>query len=434
MLVPSSLPLFIKMEQTMPEYTAPRGTNDVLPSESPRWQYLEGRFRETCALYGYSELRTPTFEHTDLFTRNLGETTDVVSKEMYTFEDRGGRSITLRPEGTAPAVRAYVQNNLGANLPVNKVYYIGRIFRYERPQAGRYREHTQMGIEAFGSIDPAIDAEVISLATSFYKSLGLAKFDLQINSIGCPDCRPAYRQALMDYANERLDKLCPTCLRRYEQNPMRMLDCKDPSCKEVLADAPRLPDHLGPECREHFEKVQQYLRELGIEFTVAPRLVRGFDYYTKTAFEFSSGELGAQNALGGGGRYDNLVEEIGGQPTPGIGFGLGIERLVITLDSLGIQLPVTTGVRVFIATMGDAARTVAVKLLYELRNKGVSGDMDYTGRSLKAQMKMADKLGARSVVILGDDEIVKGTATIRDMASSEQRTVPLAELGEELEG
>lgn len=412
----------------MPEYTVPRGTNDLLPSESPKWLYVEGKFRDTCALYGFKELRTPTFEHTDLFTRNLGETTDVVSKEMYTFEDRGGRSITLRPEGTAPAVRAYVQHNLGANLPVNKVYYVGRIFRYERPQAGRYREHTQMGIEAFGSIDPAIDAEVISLAVRFYESIGLSRFDLRINSIGCPDCRPAYRQALMDYAKERLDKLCPTCLRRYEQNPMRMLDCKESTCKDALADAPKLPDHLGPECKEHFEKVQQYLGELGIEFVVDPRLVRGFDYYTKTAFEFYSSELGAQNALGGGGRYDNLVQEIGGQPTPAIGFGLGIERLMITLESLGVELPIETGVRVFIATMGDAAHAAAVKLLYELRSKDISGDMDYTGRSLKAQMKMADKLGAKQVVIIGEDEIANGIATIRDMASSEQRTVPLAEL------
>ncbi len=433
MRVLSSLRLHLT-ELIMPEYTAPRGTNDVLPSETPKWLYVEGKFRETCALYDYHELRTPTFEHTDLFTRNLGETTDVVSKEMYTFQDRGGRSITLRPEGTAPAVRAYVQHNLGAMLPVNKIYYVGRIFRYERPQAGRYREHTQMGIEAFGSMDPAIDAEVISLAVRFYRSIGLEEFDLRINSIGCPDCRPAYRQALMDFAKDRLEKLCPSCARRYEQNPMRMLDCKEEGCKAALADAPKLTDHLGPECSEHFEKVQQYLRDLDIEFTVDPRLVRGFDYYTKTAFEFSSSQLGAQNALGGGGRYDNLVEEIGGQPTPGIGFGLGIERLMITLDSLGIELPVETGVKAFIATMGDAAHSAAVKLVYELRGRGISSDMDYTGRSLKAQMKLADKLGAKQVVILGEDEIANGVATIRDMASSEQRSVPLGELADKLEG
>lgn len=416
----------------MPEYVAPRGTNDVLPSESPKWEYVEDKFRKTCRLFGYKELRTPTFEHTDLFTRNLGETTDVVSKEMYTFQDRGGRSITLRPEGTAPAVRAYVQHNLGANLPVNKIYYIGRIFRYERPQAGRYREHTQLGIEAFGSIDPAIDAEVISLAVCFYRGIGLEEFELKINSIGCPECRPSYRQALVDFATSRLEKLCPSCVRRYEQNPMRMLDCKEQACQAALADAPKLIDYLGPECREHFEKVQDYLRDLDIAFVIDPKLVRGFDYYTKTAFEFVSGKLGAQNALGGGGRYDNLVEEIGGPPTPAVGFGLGMERLMLTLESLGIELPVEMGITAFIATMGEEAHAAAVKLAYELRGKGISVDMDYTGRSLKAQMKIADKLGAKYAIILGEDELARQVATVRNMASSEQRTVPLSELADAL--
>jgi len=416
----------------MPEYVAPRGTNDVLPSESPKWEYVEDKFRKTCRLFGYKELRTPTFEHTDLFTRNLGETTDVVSKEMYTFQDRGGRSITLRPEGTAPAVRAYVQHNLGANLPVNKIYYIGRIFRYERPQAGRYREHTQLGIEAFGSIDPAIDAEVISLAVCFYRGIGLEEFELKINSIGCPECRPSYRQALVDFATSRLEKLCPSCVRRYEQNPMRMLDCKEQACQAALADAPKLIDYLGPECREHFEKVQGYLRDLGIAFVIDPKLVRGFDYYTKTAFEFVSGKLGAQNALGGGGRYDNLVEEIGGPPTPAVGFGLGMERLMLILESLGIELPVEMGITAFIATMGEKAHAAAVKLAYELRGKGMSVDMDYTGRSLKAQMKIADKLGAKYAIILGEDELARQVATVRNMASSEQRTVPLSELADAL--
>ncbi|MDH7602454.1 MAG: histidine--tRNA ligase, partial [Armatimonadota bacterium] len=291
----------------MPEYSAPRGTKDVLPPESAKWQYVEGKFRDLCRIYGYQELRTPTFEHTELFTRNLGETTDVVSKEMYTFEDRGGRSITLKPEGTAPAIRAYVEHNLGAGWPVAKLYYVTRVFRYERPQAGRYREHTQLGVEAIGSADPALDAEVISLAARFYESIGIRDFELKINSIGCPKCRPAYRQALVDFAKSKVDKLCPTCQTRCELNPLRMFDCKSPECKEALADAPVIVDHLGEECRTHFDSVQSYLRDLGVSYILDPRLVRGFDYYTKTAFEFVSGELGAQNAIGGGGRYDNLV-------------------------------------------------------------------------------------------------------------------------------
>jgi len=413
----------------MTNYAAPRGTQDVLPSESPKWEYVESKFRETCALFGYKELRTPTFEHTELFTRNLGETTDVVSKEMYTFEDRGGRSITLRPEGTAPAIRAYVQHNLGAQVPINKMYYIGRIFRYERPQAGRYREHTQLGVEAVGAIDPALDAEVISLAVQFYRGIGISEFELRLNSIGCPECRPGYRQALRDFASARLDKLCPTCAKRYEHNPMRMLDCKAPECKEILKDAPNLPDYMDAECAEHFAKVRRYLDDLGIDYVLDPRLVLGFDYYTKTAFEFISGKLGAQNAIGGGGRYDNLVEEMGGAAdTAAVGFGLGLDRLLLTLEGLGIELPVEQNVRAFIAPMGDEARAAAVKILSDLRKSGISADMDYTGRSLKSQMKLADKLGARYAIILGEDEIASGTATVRDMRSSEQRQVLISEI------
>jgi histidyl-tRNA synthetase len=416
----------------MPQYVAPRGTNDVLPADSPKWQYVEEKFRELCARYGYAELRTPTFEHTELFTRNLGEATDVVSKEMYTFEDRGGRSVTLRPEGTAPAIRAYVESNLGAVLPINKMYYIGRIFRYERPQAGRYREHTQLGAEAVGSVDPALDAEVISLAANFYKSIGINEFELRINSIGCPNCRPNYREALVNFAREKLDKLCPSCNQRYASNPMRMLDCKSPECQAVLLDAPKLTDHLDEDCAGHFAKVKGYLDDLGIAYKLDPRLVRGFDYYTKTAFEFTSGELGAQNAIGGGGRYDNLVEEMGGQPTPAIGFGLGLERLMLTLQGLGVELPIKTGLDAFIAVMGDEARVAAVKLLAELRGSGLRVDMDYTGRSLKAQMKLADKLGARYAVILGEEEVKTSVATLRDMSSSDQRSVAFADLTEAL--
>ena len=416
----------------MAEYVAPRGTRDILPSETPKWQYVEEKFREACALYGYKELRTPTFEHTELFTRNLGETTDVVSKEMYTFETRGGKSLTLRPEGTAPAIRAFVQHNLGAVLPVNKMYYIGRLFRYERPQAGRYREHTQLGIEAVGSQNPAIDAEIISLAVSFFQSIGIQQFQLKLNSIGCPKCRPAYRQALVDYVSDKVDQLCESCAQRYKLNPMRMLDCKNEGCKEVLASAPKFTDYLGDECAEHFAQVQAYLRELGIDYVLDPTLVRGFDYYTKTAFEFVSGELGAQNAIGGGGRYDNMVEEIGGQPTPSMGFGLGLDRLMLTLEAMDVELPVLSGVNAFIATMGEKAHEAAVKLVWDLRQKGVSADMDYTGRSLKAQMKLVDKYGAKFAVILGDNEIESQVATVKNMSTSEQKNVPFAELADAL--
>jgi len=414
----------------MAEYVAPRGTRDVLPEETPKWQYLESKFRESCNLYGYGEIRTPTFEYTELFTRNLGETTDVVSKEMYTFETKGGRSLTLRPEGTAPAIRAYVQHSLGASLPVAKLYYIGRAFRYERPQAGRYREHTQLGVEAIGSIDPALDAEVVSLAARFFTTVGVKGFELKLNSIGCPKCRPDYRKALVDFASGEVAKLCPTCVVRYEQNPLRMLDCKVMECKAVLANAPRMVDYLCEECAEHFGKVQAYLRGMNTDFVLDPTLVRGFDYYTKTAFEFVSGELGAQNAIGGGGRYDNLVEEIGGQPTPAIGFGLGLDRLALTLEAMGAEVPGKNGVSAFVAGLGEAGHQAAVKTVFDLRSDGVATDMDYTGRSLKAQMKIADKLGARFVVILGEDEIAGGVAALRDMSTSEQQTVPLDRLAE----
>lgn len=412
----------------MAEYIAPRGTRDVLPLETPKWQYLESRFRETCALHGFGEIRTPTFEHTDLFSRNLGETTDVVSKEMFTFETRGGKSLTLRPEGTAPTIRAYVQHSLGSTLPVSKLYYIARAFRYERPQAGRYREHTQLGVEAIGSLDPAMDAEVISLAARFFASVGVGESELKLNSIGCRDCRPGYRQALVEFASSEVARLCGTCAVRYEQNPMRMLDCKEEGCKAVLANAPKMVDHLCEECAEHFAKVQAYLTDMGVGFRLDSTLVRGFDYYTKTAFEFVSSELGAQNAIGGGGRYDNLVEEIGGQPTPAIGFGLGLDRLMLALDALGVELPLDKPGIVFVAGLGEVGHAAAAKVVFDLRGAGRAADMDYTGRSLKAQMKIADKLGARFVVILGEDEIANRVASVRDMGSSEQVTVPISEL------
>jgi len=412
----------------MTEYSAPRGTKDVLPADSPKWQYVEAKFREICGLYGFREIRTPTFEHTELFTRNLGEATDVVSKEMYTFDSRSGRSLTLRPEGTAPAIRAFVEHGLGNVLPVTKLYYIGRLFRYERPQAGRYREHTQLGIEVLGCEDPGVDAEVISMAAEFFRSIGLQDFELRLNSIGCPECRPKYRQALVEFLAGRVGDLCEVCAQRSEANPMRVLDCKVDKCKFVLTEAPKMTEYLGGECGDHFADVQRYLTQLGIPFVLDPKLVRGFDYYTKTAFEFVSGQLGAQNAVGGGGRYDNLVEEIGGAPTPGIGFGLGLERLMLTLESLGVELPVRDGIDAYFAVMGDAAREAAVSLAREARSQGIACEVDFTGRGLKAQMKTANKLAARFAVILGDDEVNSRTATLRDMRSSEQRSMGFADL------
>lgn len=413
---------------------APRGTSDILPSETPRWRFVEEQFRETCRLYGFHELRTPTFEDAELFIKHTGESTDIVNKEMYTFTDRGGRLLALRAEGTPPTVRTYLEHNLAAEVPVAKLYYIARIFRYERPQAGRYREHTQFGVEALGTDDPASDAEVMALADHFLKNAGVTALDLKINAIGCPDCRPGYREALQKYAEPFIGELCAACQRRFEQNPLRMLDCKEEKCRKLLADAPVPLDHLDDKCRGNFEAVQESLLAIGLRFTVDPKLVRGFDYYTGTVFEFQSEQLGAQNTVCGGGRYDNLVEEMGGPSTPALGFGLGAERLLLVLKELGVFLPTDEHIDVFVATIGDQARLHGVRLLAELRKHGISGDIDYTGRSLKAQMRLADKTKARFVVILGDEEVNRGAATVRNMETKEQRELPLDAVAASLAG
>ncbi len=407
----------------MPEYKAPRGTMDVLPRESGKWLYIESIFRQICKNYGFSEIRTPTFEHTELFTRNLGETTDVVSKEMYTFQTKSGRSLTLRPEGTAPSMRAFVEHNLDSILPFTKMYYIARLFRYERPQAGRYREHTQLGLECVGEEAPETDAEIISIAVSFIEKLGIRDYSLKINSIGCPQCRPKYREALVNYAKDKLDLLCGDCRYRYENNPLRMLDCKVPGCKEALKDAPAITDVLCPECREHFEALKANLGELGIAYTIDNNLVRGFDYYTKTAFEIVSTGLGAQNAIGGGGRYDNLISELGHPPVPAIGFGIGLERLVLTLDALGIELPVSDAPQVYVAASGAGAQKAALVLAQSLRRAGIRTETDYTGRSFKAQMKTAGKLDSAFAVILGDNELETRKAGVKDMSQGTQEAV-----------
>lgn len=426
------------------KYTAPPYMHDVLPFppqkdtwlHAARWRAVEKTFRETCRCYGYREIRTPVMESTELFTRSIGEGTDIVSKEMFTFTDRGGRSMTLRPEGTAPAVRAYIEHKLYQESSVTKLYYIASIYRYERGQRGRYREHQQTGVEALGSQDPALDAEVITLALEFYRRLGITDTELRLNSVGCPNCRPLYREALLAYARPLLDQMSADNRARFAINPLRMLDSKDERDRRALANAPRLLDHLCAECHAHFKTLQEYLCTLGVRYTLDTNLVRGFDYYTKTAFEIVSPELGAQNVIGGGGRYDGLVEECGGPPTPGIGFGIGTERCLIVLDQLGKELPLEDETPVaFVAVLGEAARPMAVKLLDRLRRAGIAAETDYLKRSLKAQMRHADKSGARYVLLLGDEEAEQKVVSIKDLrAAGEQWAVPFEEVVTALTG
>lgn len=409
-------------------YTAPRGTQDILPAESPRWRYLEDKFRDICRIYGYEEIRTPTFEETDLFKRSLGEQTDVVGKEMYTFVDRGDRSMTLRPEGTAPVVRAFLQHKLYGEQPVSKFYYVAGIFRYERPQAGRYREHHQVGLEALGSQDPAIDAEVISLGMRYLISLGMKNLELKINSVGCPECRPLYREALKKSIEPFLADMCESCQTRFHTNPLRMLDCKVPHCRELTVNVPSISDHLCQECADHQTSVLHYLDLLGIQYTLDPRLVRGFDYYTKTAFEVVSGELGSQSAVLGGGRYDGLVAEMGGSPTPAVGFGSGIERQLAILEAQKVEIPVDIYPTAFVITLGETTREAGVKLLADLRVAGIAAETDYAGKSMKSQMRAADRDHAKYAIIIGEDELNRGEVKIRNMGTKEESNVAIAEV------
>lgn len=408
--------------------TRPRGTLDVIPAEASKWHFLETEIRRITRQYGYAELRTPVFEHTELFTRGVGGTTDVVEKEMYTFTDKGGRSLTLRAEGTAPAVRAYLENRLDAEAQPTKVYYLGPIFRYERPQAGRLREHHQFGVEAFGSADPALDAEIIHLAWDFLGRLGLSGLTVNVNSLGCPVCRPVHRRALLDYFAPHLGELCPDCQRRYVQNPLRLLDCKREGCRRLSAGAPTILDHLCDECAAHFARLQRYLAEFGVEHQVNPGIVRGFDYYTKTVFEIIYAGLGAQSTICGGGRYDGLIAQIGGKPTPGIGFGLGLERLLLTMAKQGVLPSPPPGVDLFVATVGEAAARRAPALVAGLRREGLGADLDYLGRSLKGQLKYADKLRARFVVVLGEEELAAGRVRVKEMTSGQETGVELSSL------
>ena len=409
--------------------TKPRGTNDFLPGEVEKWQYLEELIRELFATYHYKELRTPIFEHTELFLRSVGETSDIVSKEMYSFEDKGLRHVTLRPEGTAGAVRAFVENKLFAqSLPV-KLYYIGPMFRYDQPQAGRYRQFHQFGCEVLGSADPMVDAEVISFAVDLFTRLGLESLSVLINTVGCDKCRPRYQQALKEYFSQYKDQLCPTCLERLEKNPLRLLDCKEEGCKAVAAHAPTTLDYACDDCKSHFEKVCSYLESIGIQYDVDTTLVRGLDYYTQTAFEVIMNKVGSQqNAICGGGRYNKLVSQVGGDDIPGMGFAAGMERVLLTIAEEGITLPVEQKVDVYVAPLGEKAKDVCFKLTHSLRSAGLTVETDYLSRSMKAQMKAADKAGARFTVIIGDDELAKGEAVVRTMDTSSQETIPLEEV------
>lgn len=411
---------------------APRGTKDILPDTVGDWNYVEGEIRELCRRFGYSEIRTPIFEHTELFQRGIGEGTDVVDKEMYTFTDRGERSITLRPENTASAVRAYLQNKLYAQSNLVKLFYIGSMFRYDRPQAGRMREFHQFGVEALGEANPAVDAEVILLAMNLLGGLGLKDLELSINSVGCPKCRSKYRTMLQDFFRDKLEDLCEDCRSRFERSPLRILDCKKDSDKPYMADAPKITDCLCEECADHFAKLKELLTSAGISFTHDPRLVRGLDYYTKTAFEIKYPPLGAQSAVAGGGRYDGLIEEMGGNPTPAVGFATGLERLLLALESQNLLPEKNRSVDAYVVALGEAAQAEGFKLLNSLRQQGLSAAMDFAGRSMKAQMKQANKLGAKYSVILGEDEIAEGVVMLRSMEDSSQAKVPMNQVAEKI--
>ena len=403
--------------------SAPKGTRDILPDEIYKWYYVEEKFREMASRFGFREIRIPVFEHTELFQRGVGDTTDIVQKEMYTFDDKGGRSITLRPEGTAGVVRSYIQNGMSSWSQPVKLFYDITAYRYENVQKGRYREFHQLGVELFGSADPGADAEVISLLHLYFKELGIKNLKLNINSIGCPVCRDKYNKILKEFLDARLDNLCETCRDRYNRNPMRILDCKEERCKNELADAPALLDYICEDCAKHFEKVKDKLNAMNIPFSIDKGIVRGLDYYTRTVFEFVSENIGSQGTVCGGGRYDGLVEECGGSPTPGVGFALGIERLLLEMDSQNIEIPAPEGPDIFIGFIGESAEQLAESIALKLRAAGISCDKDIMGRSVKAQMKYANKINSRFVVILGDSEVESGKVELKNMQTGETKDI-----------
>ena len=402
---------------------APRGTRDVLPADSYRWQFIEDRMRTAAARAGYREVRTPVFEHTELFLRGVGDTTDIVQKEMYTFEDKGRRSVTLKPEGTAGAVRCFLEHNLYAEPLPCKMYYLNApIFRYENPQSGRLREHHQFGMECFGAKEATADAELILTAYHLLQGLGVGNLSVEINSIGCPNCRPVYHARLKEYLGGRIDKLCATCRERFDRNPLRVLDCKEKQCQELTKDAPSMLDLLCDECREHFGKLQQCLDGAGIPYRVNPRIVRGLDYYTKTVFELVTETPDGKLTVCGGGRYDNLVEQIGEQQIPAVGFGMGLERVLMLLGSEGVEIPRPQWYDVFVTYMGEN-QSKAFALVQQLRAAGINADLDHCGRSLKAQFKYANKTGAPLTAVIGDEEAANGTVKIKRMADGTEQTI-----------
>ncbi len=407
-----------------------KGTQDILPDVVYKNQFIEQTLLDIAGKFGFREIRTPVFEHTELFQRGVGETTDVVQKEMYTFDDKGGRSITLRPEGTAGAARAFLEHGLFNEALPQKLCYVLNCYRYEKPQAGRWREFQQFGIEMLGTAHPAADAEVISVANEIFAFLGVEGIELQLNSIGCPECRKKYHAALKEYFESKKDELCGTCLGRLEKNPMRILDCKSPVCSEIAKDAPAIIDYICEDCSKHFESVKKYLDKMGIEYKINPRIVRGLDYYTRTVFEFVSTDIGAQGTVCGGGRYDGLIEELGGPHMPSLGFGLGTGRLLMLLENQGIELPKPSGCDIYIAPMGEEASYEAAAIVANLRAGGISAQTDVAGRSLKAQMKFADKIGAKYTMVLGDDEIASGKASVKNMENGEKTEMEIADIAD----
>ncbi len=411
---------------------AVKGTNDILPEESHIWQFVESKMLETAAQFGFKEIRVPVFEHTEVFLRSVGDTTDVVQKEMYTFDDKGGRSITLRPELTAGVIRSSIEKGLVNGALPQKLCYIGGCYRYEKPQAGRLREFHQFGVECIGAAAPNADAEVISLAKAVLENIGIKNISLEINSIGCPECRKEYNKALKAYFADNFDRLCDTCKDRLDRNPMRILDCKSPVCSGIAENAPRIIDYLCDDCNNHFESVKNNLNAMGIAFVVNPKIVRGLDYYTRTVFEFVSGDIGAQSTVCGGGRYDGLISQMGGPDTPSLGFAMGIERLMMVLKAQNAELPTAPTCDLFIASLGDKAILKAGALCKELRDEGYKVQTDICGRGLKPQMKYANKIGAKFTLVLGDNEVDSGKANLKNMSNSSERQINLSEIVEEL--
>jgi len=406
----------------------PKGTKDVLPQDSYKWQFLEETARKTSQIFNLREIRTPVFEHTELFLRGVGDTTDIVNKEMYTFLDKGDRSITLKPEGTAGVARSFIENGMASGVLPAKLFYFTPVFRYERPQAGRLREHHQFGIEMYGGGGADMDAEVILIASTFLKNVGIKDLSLNINSIGCKKCRAEYNTALKDYLRPQLDKMCAVCQSRFEKNPLRILDCKEENCKEINKKAPKITDYLCEDCSSHFENLKKYLTLSGLEFTVNPYIVRGLDYYCKTVFEFVSNNIGSQSTVCGGGRYDTLIEAIGGSPMAGVGFGLGLERLLLLMENTGVIIPDNNNVTLYIANIGDEAYDAAYKLTNDLRALNISTELDHMSRGVKPQFKYANKINAKYVIVIGENELNKGIVNIKDMISGEQTEVEITKV------